>query len=128
MANPVLANIGKLGARLYYLGNRTGLEGWLIVKDGQIQIAYALPNAKQALIGALFGPDGQNITADQIQTLMTMNKEVNALLTSNTYQQQANAAAAADIAAQAQTMLPGQAAMTQPAGRRLRACCRRAKG
>jgi thiol:disulfide interchange protein DsbG len=100
-ANPVLAGIAKLGAKLYYLGNRAGLDGWLIIKDGQMQIAYAAPKSQQALVGALFGPDGENITADQIQTLMTTNKEVNALLT-NLGPQPAPANGAADPMAQGQ--------------------------
>jgi|ERR1700722_18021429 len=79
-ANPVLAGIMKTGAKLYFLGDRGGLDGWLIYKDGQVQVAYALPDSKYALVGGLFGPDGDSVSSEQIQTLLTNNKELNAQL------------------------------------------------
>jgi hypothetical protein len=82
-ANPVLAGIIKLGSKLYYLGNKSGLDGWLIVKDGQVQIAYATPGSQNAMIGAMFGPSGENVSADQVQALLTTNKELNTLLTNS---------------------------------------------
>jgi protein-disulfide isomerase len=75
-SNPVLAAIQKLGAKFYYLGNRSGLEGWFIVKDGQVQIAYATPDNKGALVGALFAENGDNVTAVQVSNLVQNNKEV----------------------------------------------------
>jgi len=74
--NPVLANIQKMGAKFFYLGNRLGLNGWFIVKDGQVQIAYATTDNKGALIGGLFGENGENITAQQVSALIQNNKEV----------------------------------------------------
>ena len=79
-ANPVLAAILTTGAKLYYLGSRDGLDGWFIVKDGQVQIAYAQPKSKQALIGALFGPDGENITANQVENFLTAHKDISDML------------------------------------------------
>ena len=75
-ANPVLASLQKSGAKLYYLGKRMGLDGWFIIKSGQVQMVYASPDNKGALIGALFGENGENITAAQINTLVQNNKEV----------------------------------------------------
>jgi hypothetical protein len=80
--NPVLAVIIKNGAKLYYMGSRAGLDGWLIVKDGQVQIAYAPAGNQLAMIGVLFGPSGENVTADQVQALLSSNKELTAMLTS----------------------------------------------
>ncbi|MDR3450768.1 MAG: hypothetical protein P4M15_13665 [Alphaproteobacteria bacterium] len=79
-SNPVLSNIQKSGAKLYPLGNRNGLDGWFIVKNGQVQIAYATPDNKGVLVGALFGQDGENLTTLQVSTLMRDNKEVADLL------------------------------------------------
>lgn len=90
--NPVLANIQKSGAKLFYLGNRLGMDGWFIVKDGQVQIIYATPDNKGAMIGALFGPDGENITTFQVENLVQNNKEVADLITS-AQNEQANIAA-----------------------------------
>lgn len=75
-SNPVLANIVKAGAKAFYLGNRSGVDGWFIVKDGQVQIVYATPDNKGAIVGALFGQDGENVSALQVNTLMQGNKEV----------------------------------------------------
>jgi len=79
--NPVLASIAKLGAKLYYLGNRNGLEGWFIVKDGRVQIAYATPDKKAVVIGAMFGDDGESISSTQVKTLLENNKEIVSQLT-----------------------------------------------
>src|ERR1700748_2791999 len=76
-ANPVLANIMKLGSRVYSLGNKDGLDGWMIVKDGQGQFMYTKPNSQYALLGALFGPNGENVSADQVNTLLSTNKALN---------------------------------------------------
>ena len=75
-ANPVLASLQKSGAKLYYMGKRSGLDGWFIIKDGQVQMIYAAPDNKSALIGALFGENGENITSAQVNTLVQNNKEV----------------------------------------------------
>jgi len=91
-SNPVLANIQKIGAKIYFLGNRAGLDGWLIVKNGQMQIAYATPDNRGALIGALFGQDGDNITEAQINNLAVTNKEVADILASAGQEQNAIAA------------------------------------
>jgi hypothetical protein len=82
MTNPVLSTIEKAGAKLYYMGNREGMDGWFIIKDGQVQMVYSTPDNKGALIGALFGQDGENITTLQVQTLAANNKEVATLINS----------------------------------------------
>lgn len=87
-ANPVLSSIGKMGAHLYYMGKRYGMDGWFIVKDKQVQIAYATPDNKAAVIGALFGEDGENVSVLQVHSLVDDNKDVAALI-SNIKQEQA---------------------------------------
>ncbi len=78
--NPMLSALEKQGAKMYYLGARSGLEGWFIVKDGHIQIAYVAPDGKNLLIGALFGEDGENVSAAQVTNIMTENPEIAKLL------------------------------------------------
>ncbi len=82
LANPVLSSIQKLGTKLYYLGSRGGLDGWLIVKDGQIQIAYAAPNSPNLIIGALFGPSGENISSAQVDAVITEHPELKSIFMS----------------------------------------------
>jgi len=79
-ANPILANIQKMGAKLYYMGNRDGLDSWFVVKNEQVQIAYATPDNKGAVVGAMFGQDGENVTVLQVSTLIQTNPEVAALI------------------------------------------------
>jgi protein-disulfide isomerase len=79
--NPILAALQKAGAKFYYLGNRSGMDGWFIVKEGQVQIAYATPDNKNIVIGALFGQDGENVTALQVSTLVQTNKDFAQMMT-----------------------------------------------
>ena len=90
---PVLANMVRGGNRLFPLGVRSGLFGWLIVKDGQIQMIYLAPDGKSVLIGALFSDRGDDVTGPQIATLVKANKEVAVLV--NARQQKTVAAAMA---------------------------------
>jgi len=78
--NPVLAGILKLGTKAYYMGTRSGMNGWFLVKDGQIQIVYSTPDNQNIIMGAIFGPNGDNITADQVKNLVASNKEVSNLV------------------------------------------------
>lgn len=86
-ANPVLANIQRMGGKFYYLGNRYGLDGWFVVKQGQVQIVYMTPDNKGALVGAMFGQDGENVSVLQVNSLMQSNAEVAALISSASKEQ-----------------------------------------
>ena len=77
---PALSNLAKNGAKLYYLGERSGMHGWFIMQDQQIQMLYLSPDRKTVLVGAMFSVDGQNVTTPQIAALAQSNKDVNALL------------------------------------------------
>lgn len=74
--NPLLVNIAKMGAKLYYLGNQSGLDGWFIVKDGRVQIAYTMAGKKIIMIGAMFGEDGESISSAQVKALLESNKDI----------------------------------------------------
>jgi thiol:disulfide interchange protein DsbG len=112
-----LANIVKMGAKLYYMGNRSGLDGWFIVKNGQVQIAYVPAGGQSILIGAMFGADGENITAAQVKILVDTNQDISALLTNaakeqaeitNTPTPAANAAPKANGSLPSVSLSPGE--------------------
>lgn len=86
-AIPVLVNIVNGGGKLYYIGERSGMFGWFIIQDGQVQIIYLSPDKQTALIGGMFSAQGENVTTPQISALVEKNTEVKALL-SGTAQQQ----------------------------------------
>ena len=75
-ANPALANVLRQGSTAYYLGTRGGLDGWLIVKNNQVQIAYAVPGGSDLLIGAMFGPSGESISSAQVDAILTTHPEL----------------------------------------------------
>lgn len=88
-SNPVLARILESGAKLYYMGNLQGLDGWFILKDGQVQIIYTTPDNVGGVIGAMFGPDGANISAAQVQNVVIKNPELEKALGMSAQEQQA---------------------------------------
>lgn len=84
---PVLTNIVKEGAKLYYMGERSGLHGWFIIKNGQIQMIYLSPDQQTVLIGGMFSSKGENVTTPQIQALLERNNEVKQLMSGSAQQQ-----------------------------------------
>jgi thiol:disulfide interchange protein DsbG len=72
----ILNNLIKMGAKIYYLGNRSGLDGWFILKDNQVQIAYTTADSDGVLVGVLFDKNGENITTAQLSNLALTNKEL----------------------------------------------------
>jgi protein-disulfide isomerase len=117
-ANPVLSSLQKSGAKLFYMGNRLGMDGWFIVKDGQVQIIYATPDNKGAMIGALFGQDGENVTTLQVTTLVQNNKEVADLIAA-AQNEQANIVQAGNPGAAATTGAGGMPSAPLSPGERL---------
>ncbi len=77
---PLLNALVKQGATLHYLGARSGLRGWLILKDGQLQMAYATSDGKTILVGGLFTEDGENVSSVQIKNLADTDPNVRRLL------------------------------------------------
>jgi len=74
--NPVLAKLLGTGAKFFYLGSHSNMNGWFVIKDGQVQIVYSTPDNKSALVGAMFGDNGDNLTTTQVSDLVQNNKEV----------------------------------------------------
>jgi len=85
---PALANMVKAGAKLFYMGERSGLFGWFIIKDGQVQMVYVTSDKKTTLIGGMFTNEGDNVTGQQITTLIDTNKEVADLVNSSAKQRE----------------------------------------
>lgn len=79
-AVPILKNIVAGDAKLYYLGERSGMPGWFILKKGQVQMIYLSPDHKSAIIGAMFSSEGDNVTGEQIKALASRDRSVYALL------------------------------------------------
>lgn len=118
-ANPVLAQLIKGGGKAYFLGTRSGLNGWFIVKNGQVQIAYTPPDNQSILIGAMFDADGDNISGHQVKTLVETNKEVAGLLNAAVQQQQEISKAGALTPAAASPVSGGMPAAALSPGERL---------
>lgn len=111
---PVLVNIVRGGAKLYYMGQRSGLDGWLIVKNGEIQMIYLTADRQTTVLGALFTAQGDNVTGAQVNALAQRDREVNALV--NGFSAQQNEINAVGAAGGGAVSLPGspQAATNQP--------------
>lgn len=77
---PALQRLVQRGAKLYHLGQRSGIHGWFIVKDGQVQMIYLSPDRKTVMIGALLSNDGENVTRAQVRYLMGKNKKLSEML------------------------------------------------
>jgi thiol:disulfide interchange protein DsbG len=71
----------KTGAKVYYIGMYSGLYGWFLTKDNEIQFVYTIPGSPSALIGILFDGNGNDVTSQQIKKLYDTNKEVNTFFT-----------------------------------------------
>jgi thiol:disulfide interchange protein DsbG len=69
---PVPAPIQNLvsdGAQLRYMGLEYGLNGWLILKNGEEQYFYSTPDGQAILMGILFNNKGDTVTLRQINAL-----------------------------------------------------------
>ncbi len=69
----------KNGGKYYYMGTRSGLNGFLLLKGGQVQMFYVPKDKKSVLVGAMFTRDGGVVTSQQVNELAKRNKEVAAI-------------------------------------------------
>lgn len=88
-AIPVLSSLTQQGAKLFYLGERSGMPGWFIWLNGQVQMIYLSPDRQTAFIGGMFSNQGANVTGEQIKYLNESNKEFVDLVNQVTAQQNA---------------------------------------
>jgi thiol:disulfide interchange protein DsbG len=75
--NPMLSAFMKSGAKIYYLGANSGLYGWFITRDNQVQFAYTMPGSQSILIGVLYDGAGDEVSSQQIKKLYETNRDVN---------------------------------------------------
>jgi len=68
-----LQNLAKEGAQMRYLGREQGLDGWLVIQNGQEQFFYVTPDREAILMGILFDKTGKMITVRQVQNLQQGN-------------------------------------------------------
>lgn len=90
---PFLQQIVQAGAKLYYLGERSGLFGWFVVRQNQIQMVYVTRDQKTVVFGAMFTADGANVSGQQIRVLSARDKAIYEMI--NGASQQKNQIAAA---------------------------------
>jgi hypothetical protein len=77
---PALRNLVNNGGKLYYMGERSGIHGWFIVKDQQVQMVYLSPDRQSIMLGALLSSNGENVTGAQVRDLSQKNSEVERIL------------------------------------------------
>ena len=63
------------GAQVRYLGQHSGLDGWITVKGGQQQYFYSTTDGKALLMGLLFDADGKLVTVRQVKELQARGGE-----------------------------------------------------
>lgn len=57
------------GAQMRYLGQHSGLDGWIAIKGGQEQYFYVTADGQAFVMGLLFDKNGKIITLRQVQRL-----------------------------------------------------------
>ncbi len=109
--NPMLAQYIRDGIKLYYLGSRSGLDGWYLVKDGQVHIMYTTADKQSLIVGVLYSVNGEAISQRQIEELGSEHPEIALSVQQNLAKIQQNTLSPAKAA-------PGDTAGSQ-AGERL---------
>lgn len=109
---PVLEKLrGKDKELAYdYLGQRFGVDAWLLSGPDLMQVVYTVPGKKAAFVGgALIGPDASELSSGMMQDFMKKNpqrsQEILATVRSRALQKQVDAATRAKQNAQ---MSPGE--------------------
>jgi thiol:disulfide interchange protein DsbG len=64
-----IQNMVDDGAQLRYLGKDLGLNGWIVLKNGQEQYYYSTPDGQAIVMGVLFNNKGDTVTLRQINQL-----------------------------------------------------------
>ncbi len=64
-----IQNLVSQGAQLRYLGQDYGMDGWLVLKNGQEQYFYSTPDGQAVVMGVLFNNKGDTVTLRQINEI-----------------------------------------------------------
>ena len=57
------------GGQVRYLGRQLGMDGWIAVRNGQVEYFYATPDGNALLMGMLFDKNGKLVTVRQVKDL-----------------------------------------------------------
>lgn len=122
---PLIQNLLLSGAELYYVGERSSMHGFLLYKDGQMQMTYLTPDRSALIFGGMYGVDGADISAQQVNNASAENAQLKALLAASTEQQKdlertTGMAGARDTVSEAKkTILPAGGGVSLSPGERL---------
>ncbi len=64
-----LRNLASEGAQMRYLGQKSGLDGWIAIKGGQEQYFYVTPDGQSFVMGLMFDKNGKVTTLQQVRDL-----------------------------------------------------------
>jgi thiol:disulfide interchange protein DsbG len=64
-----IQNLVADGAQLRYLGKDFGMDGWVVLKNGEEQYYYSTPDGQGIVMGVLFNNKGDAVTLRQINDL-----------------------------------------------------------
>lgn len=88
---PAIQTLVDQGAQVRFLGKDFGLEGWIVIKNGQEQFFYVLPSGEAFVSGILVDAKGKVITTEQAARLRQSGDDLLEKLSSdNTAQAQAS--------------------------------------
>lgn len=65
----VLNNFVRQGGQLFFLGEYEGMNGWVLIREGQPEYFYENPERTALVMGLLFDKDGQMVTMPQLSRL-----------------------------------------------------------
>ncbi len=77
---PAIRTLTNAGIKLYYLGERSKVHGWMIQKDNQVQMLYVTEDLQTVIMGAMMSANAENVTGEQIKYLATTNPDVGAMI------------------------------------------------
>jgi thiol:disulfide interchange protein DsbG len=66
---PALQTLSQQGGQVRYLGRAEGFDGWIAIRNGQVQYFYAAPGGSALITGLLMDGQGHLITARQVKAL-----------------------------------------------------------
>lgn len=122
---PLIQNLLLGGAELYYVGERSSMHGFLLYKDGQMQMTYLTPDRSALIFGGMYGVDGADISSQQVNNASAENAQLKALLAASTEQQKdleratGMASARDPISESKRTTLPAGGGVSLTPGERL---------
>lgn len=120
---PIIQNFVQNGAEIYYIGEYRPLHGFLMYKEGRVQVVYLLPDMQAVIFGGIYGAGGTDITANQITEASQQNAQLKGLISAAVEQQKElersgvyNNAADPELEAK-KNILPGGSASLAPGDR-----------